>query len=70
MALKYTKPLQFRITPALKNSDGNTAMYMKAKEALVLKLAFLKPPTNFVKPPVISSGVAHTKINKKMISQA
>ncbi len=34
-ALKYTRPLQFRITPTLKNSDGNTAVSMKAKKALV-----------------------------------
>ena len=70
MALKYTKPLQFRITPALKDSDGNTAVSMKAKEALVRKSAFPKPPANFVEPPVISSGVAHTKINEEVIAQA
>ena len=35
MALKYTKLMQFRTTPTLKDSDGNTAVSMKAKEALV-----------------------------------
>ena len=70
MALKYTKPLQFKITPALKDSDRNMAVSMKVKEALVQKSAFPKPPGNFVEPLVISSGIAHIKINKKVIAQA
>ena len=39
-ALKYIKPLQFQKTPTLKDSDGNTAISMKAKEALVQRSAF------------------------------
>ncbi len=69
-ALKYTKPLQFRTTPALKDSDGNMAVSMKAKEALVPRSAFPKPPTNLVKPPVTSFGPAHTKITEEVIAQA
>ena len=39
-ALKYIKPLQFRTIPVLKDSSGNTAVSMKAKEALVRRLVF------------------------------
>ena len=39
---------------AFKDSDGNTAVFMKAKEALVQRSAFLKPLTNFIKLPVTS----------------
>ena len=33
--LKYTKPLQFKTTPALKDPSGNIAMSMKDKEHIV-----------------------------------
>ncbi len=69
-ALKYTKPLQFRTTPALKDSDGNTAVSIKAKEVLVRKSAFPKLPTNLVEPPITSFGLAHTKITKEVVVQA
>lgn len=69
-ALKYTKPLQFKTTPALKDSDGNAAVSMKAKEALVRRSAFPKPPTSLVQTPVTSSGSAHTKITEAIVAQA
>ena len=39
--------------PALKDSDGNTAVSMRAKEALVQKSAFAKPPTITLQPLII-----------------
>lgn len=42
---------------------------MKAKETLVQKSVFLKPPTNFVEPLIIFFEVAHTKINKEVVAQ-
>ena len=69
-ALKYTKPLQFQTIPAFRDSDGNTAVSMKAKEALVRKSAFPKPPINLVELPVISLGLAHTKITEEVVAQA
>ncbi len=69
-ALKYSKPLQFRRTPALKDSDGNTAVSLKAKEVLVRRSAFLKPPTNLVVPSVTSFGSAYIKIIKEGVAQA
>ena len=68
--LKYTKPLKFQTMPALRDSDGNTAVSIKAKEALVRKSAFLKPPTNLVELPVISLGLAYTKIIEEVVAQA
>lgn len=59
--LKYTKPLQFWTIPALRDSDGNMGVSMKAKEVLLRKSAFPKPPTNLVELPVISSRLAYTK---------
>ena len=46
------------------------AVSMKVKETLVQKSAFPKPPINLFKSPVIPSGLAHTKIIKKVITQA
>ncbi len=69
-ALKYTKPLQFRTTPALKDSEGNIAVSMKAKEALVGKSAFPRPPPNFLETPAIPLGLAHTKITEEIVGQA
>ena len=68
-ALKYTKPLQFRTTPALKDNEGNIAVSMKAKEALVRKSAFPRPPPNFLKTPAIPLGLAYTKITEETVGQ-
>lgn len=68
-AFKYTKPLQFRTTPALKDSEGHTAVSMKEKEALVRKSAFPKLPTNLAEPPVTFSGMAHIKVTQEIVSQ-
>ena len=43
---------------------------MKAKEALVRRSAFPKPPPNLFKPPVILRGVAHTKMTEEIVAQA
>ena len=43
---------------------------MKAKEALVRKSAFPKPLINLFEPPVIPSGLAHTKITEEVVAQA
>ena len=69
-ALKYTKPLQFRTTPVLKDSNGNTAVSMRAKEALVRRSAFPKPPTNLIESLVTALGFAHTKISEELVGQA
>ena len=70
IAFKYTKPLQFRTTPALKDIEGHIAVSMKAKEALVHKSAFPKPPTNLAERPSLFSGIAHMKVTEKAVSQA
>ena len=69
-ALKYTKPQQFKTTPALKDARGNIATSMKAKEALVRKSAFPKPPTSRNIEPVITSGVAYKEVTEKVIEKA
>ena len=69
-ALKYTKLLQFKTTPALKDSERNIVVFMKAKEALVRKSAFSRPPPNFLETPAISLGLAHTKITEEIVGQA
>ena len=43
---------------------------MKAKEASVRKSSFPKPPTNLVKRPVTSFGLAYTRISEEVIAQA
>ena len=42
---------------------------MRAKEALVWRSVFPKPPTNLIEPPVISFESAHTKINEEVVGQ-
>ena len=68
-ALKYTILLQFITTPALKDSEGNIAVSIKAKKALVWKSAFLKSSPNFFKTPAIPLGLAHAKIIEKTVGQ-
>lgn len=69
-ALKYTKPLEFKTTPALKDSNGNTAVFIKAKEALVRKSAFPKPLPNPIEPLVTPNGSFHTRITEEVVAQA
>ena len=57
------------MTPILKNSNGNTAVFIKAKEALVRRSAFLKLLLSLVQPPVMSSGFAHTKIIEDLVAE-
>lgn len=70
MAVKYTKPQQFKTTPALKNSEGNIATSMKVKKALVRKSAFPKPPISESVEPVVIPGIAHKEVTKKVIEKA
>ncbi len=67
---KYTKPLQFKTTPALKDTEGHAAVSIKAKEALVRKSAFPKLPANLTELPILSSGTAHIKVTPEAVSQA
>lgn len=43
---------------------------MRAKEALVQRSVFPKPPINLTTPPVTSFGLAYTKITEEMVAQA
>ncbi len=43
---------------------------MQAKEALVRKSAFSRPPPNFLKPPAIRLGLAYIKITEETVGQA
>ena len=43
---------------------------MKAKEALVRKSAFPKPPANCEVPRVIGAGTAHVKVTEEIVAQA
>ena len=70
MTLKYTKPLQFKTILALKDSEGNIVVSIKAKEALVRKSAFPYPPPNLLEPLAIPFQLAHTKITEKTMAQA
>lgn len=54
--------------PDLKDSDGNTVISKKTKEALVWRKTFSKLPTNFIKPLVVSSRSAYIKIIKKLVA--
>lgn len=66
----YTKPLQFKTMPTLKDTKGYIAVSMKAKEALVHKSAFPKLSINLAEPIDLFSGVAHKKVMEKVVSQA
>lgn len=68
-ALKYTKPLQFEITLALKDSDKNMTVCMKAKEDLVKRLSFPKLQPNLLEPLIIPCKKAHIKITKETVAQ-
>ncbi len=69
-AFKYTKPIQFKTTSALKNTKRQVAVSMKAKETIVRKLAFPKPPTNLEEPHVKASGLAHVQVTQVVVFKA
>lgn len=69
-ALRYTKSLQFKTTPALKDPEGNIATSMKAKEALVRKSAFPKLPSDFRPDQRIEPGIAHVTITEDIVCKA
>lgn len=69
-AIKYTKPLQFKTILIVKYSDRNMTLSIKDKKALVKRLTFSKPPTNLIKLPVISFGLAHIIVTKELVVQA
>lgn len=58
------------MTLVLKNTKRHTAISMKAKEALVHKSAFPKPPANLVELLILSSGMAHIKVTPEAVSLA
>ena len=66
--LKYTKPLQFKTTPVLRDSDGNIATSMKGKEVLVCKSVFPKPPSSLTPEPCVIAGMAHKELTEEKIS--
>lgn len=69
-ALKYTKPRQLKTTPVLKDSDGNIATSIKAKEDLIRKSAFPKPPISLDHEPVITPGIAHKSVTEVEVAHA
>ena len=52
----------------LTDIERNTAVTIKAKEALICKSAFPKPPIGLVELPVISSGMAYIKVIEEAVS--
>ena len=70
IALKYTKPRQLKTTPALKDPEGNIATSMKAKEDLVRRSAFPKPPLSLDPEPTIVPGIAHKKVTEVEVAHA
>lgn len=56
--------------PTFNNSEGNIAIFMKAKEAMIRKSAFPKSFTNLSQLPAILFGLAYTNLTKKLVAQA
>ena len=52
------------------DANGYTATSMKAKEALVCKSAFFKPPNNPGQNPTTSPRIAYLKVSQDMVSYA
>lgn len=55
---------------ALKDSKENVAIDMKAKEALICKLAFPKPSKSFELKLVVFSRIAYKRVTKVEIANA
>lgn len=55
---------------ALKDSDRNTAVSMKAKKALVRRSAFPKLQPNSIEPLVSSYGLLYIKVIEEVVAQA
>ena len=53
--------------PALKDTKGQIATFMKEKEKLVYKIAFLSPPKNNHNKPVITPRITYQTVSKEII---
>ena len=67
IALKYIEPQQFKTTLTLKDPLGNIVIFMKDKEAIIQKIAFLSPLKIILREPRILVGTAHLTITKKEV---
>ena len=70
IALKYTKPQQFKTILALKNLLRNIAISIKDKEVMVQKTAFTPLPQSILRELRIPIGIAHIIIIKKLVQKA
>ena len=68
--MKYTKPKSNSTTPALKGPNGEIAITMQAKEALVRAHAFPKPPICHETEYQPRQGIAHTLVTKDTVGKA
>ncbi len=55
------------MTPTQKNTEKHVAVSMKAKETLVRKSSFPKPPTNLAKLLILSSRTTYLKVTPKVV---
>lgn len=55
------------MTPALKDTEGYIAIFLKAKKALVCKSVFPSPPKSVYNKPVVISEVTHQTITQEII---
>ena len=69
-ALKYTKPLQFKTTLALKDSLGNIAKLMKDNEHMMQRTDFLPLSQSTLREPRIPAGMVYTIITKELVRKA
>lgn len=67
ITFKYTKLLQFKITPTFWNSNRNIATFIKAKEVFIYKSVFSKPFINYNQQIFIIAGIMYLKIMEKKI---
>ena len=54
----------------LKNPEGNVAISMKGKEALVSRSVFPKPPKSLGPGPVVLPGIAHKGVTEVEVANA
>ena len=69
-ALEYIKPRTNRTTPASKGPNGEIAVTMQDKEALVRAHAFPKPPTTVEDEYRPMQGSAHLLVMEDMVARA
>lgn len=66
-ALRYTKPWASTTTPALKDPEGNMTTSLEDNAEMVGRVAFSRPPVDWVGLPPQQKSTAHQSVDESRV---